>query len=65
MRYALFLPAVLLFAAVVSGASCGGSASETPWPVEPEATQYAPPGESATPPAITEERPDGGKPKRP
>lgn len=35
----------LLFAALLA-ASCGGSSSETPWPVEPETTTLGPAGES-------------------
>lgn len=69
MRHALlFAPALLLAAATAASAvsACGGSSSETPWPVEPEALQQGPSQERALPPAILiEERRDGGKPKKP
>ncbi len=68
MRLALLLSPALILAAA---AACGGSSSETPWPVEPEASQLGPAQESLTPPTITEEK-DGGaslrggaKPKTP
>ena len=64
MRHALlFAPALLL--AVTAAASCGGSSSETPWPVEPEAFSQAPIQETVAPSLITEEARDGGKPKKP
>jgi hypothetical protein len=64
MHHALLLsPALVL--AVAAAVSCGGSSSETPWPVEPEPSQLAPVQENLTLPAITEEREDGGKPKKP
>jgi hypothetical protein len=64
MRHVLLLsPALVL--AVAAALSCGGSSSETPWPVEPEQTQLGPAQENLTPPAITEERQDGGKPRKP
>ena len=66
MRHALlFAPAFLL--AAVAAASCGGSSSETPWPVEPDAVQQGPAQERALPPSIlVEERRDGGsRPKKP
>jgi hypothetical protein len=41
---------VVVFAAtVVAVAACGGSASESPWPVEPEHREGAPVNESAAP----------------
>ena len=68
MRHALLLSPALLLAA----AACGGSSSETPWPVEPEAVQLGPSQENLTPPAITERGdggtvvgPGGGKSKKP
>jgi hypothetical protein len=61
MRTLLLAPSAVLLILV----ACGGSSSETPWPVEPEATQYAPPGENTAPSLITEEHADGGKPKKP
>ena len=64
MRLALLLsPALLLLLA--AAVSCGGSSSETPWPVEPEAAQLGPAGESLAPPSLTEERPDAGRRKTP
>jgi hypothetical protein len=65
MRHALLLFPALVLLAAAAAASCGGSSSETPWPVEPEQSQLAPIQESLTTPAITEDRPDGGKPKKP
>jgi hypothetical protein len=61
MRALLLAPLAALLILV----ACGGSSSETPWPVEPESTQYAPPGENAAPSLITEDHADGGKPKKP
>jgi hypothetical protein len=53
MRHA-FLCAILLPAAA---ASCGGSSSETPWPVEPEPSQVGigPSQENPTPPSLIED----------
>jgi hypothetical protein len=62
-RYALLLSPLVIVALLHGVASCGGSASETPWPVEPEAQQFAPPGESATAASITEV-PDAGRARR-
>jgi hypothetical protein len=45
MRRALILVGCLLGTAL---AACGGSSSETPWPVEPENAALGPAGESAT-----------------
>lgn len=51
---------VMLAAAAVLG--CGGSSSETPWPVEPEGATPGPAGESAErdetelPSEVTDER---------
>ena len=65
MRYAILLPPAL-FLLLAAAFSCGGSSSETPWPVEPEAAQLlGPAGESAAPPTLIEERPDAGRPKTP
>jgi hypothetical protein len=65
-RALLFAPAFLL--AVAAAAACGGSSSETPWPVEPEALQQPPSGpvqETMTPSILTEEARDAGRPKKP
>lgn len=56
-RALLFTPLVIALAALA--ASCGGSSSETPWPVEPDPSVLGPRGENATPPLIEE---DAGKP---
>ncbi len=62
MQARLLLLAVFVTAVVV--AACGGSASETPWPVEPESFKAgAPPQESPGPASITEA--DGGHLSRP
>ncbi len=45
MRRLLILVGCLLGTAL---AACGGSASETPWPAEPENAALGPAGESAT-----------------
>jgi hypothetical protein len=66
MRYALLL-APALVVAVAAAVSCGGSSSETPWPVEPEAfsqNTQTPIQETVTPSIITEEARDAGQPKR-
>jgi hypothetical protein len=61
MRHALLLSLALLVLLAAAAFSCGGSSSETPWPVEPEASQLlGPSGESAGPSSIIEERPDAG-----
>jgi hypothetical protein len=40
------LLAVLTAAAIAAASACGGSSSESPWPVEPEGTAPGPEGES-------------------
>ncbi len=45
--------------------ACGGSSSETPWPVEPLHPVLDPAGESAAAPAIFDSRADAGAPARP
>jgi hypothetical protein len=40
------LLAVLTATAIAAASACGGSSSETPWPVEPEGTAPGPEGES-------------------
>jgi hypothetical protein len=48
----------LVFTAAVAAAvsACGGSASESPWPVEPEHREGAPVNETAAPGAPIDER---------
>ncbi len=66
MRHPLLLVPVLVLVVVAAVAgACGGSSSETPWPVEPEASQLGPTAESATAPVILLDRPDGGRRKTP
>jgi hypothetical protein len=61
MRPALLLGSFLIFASI---AACGGSASETPWPVEPEGPVLGPTGESSARPAAgPADRPDAGRPE--
>lgn len=48
--------ALILGAAVVALAACGGSASESPWPVEPEHREGAPVNEAAAPGTPLDER---------
>jgi len=50
MQRALSFRACLLFV-TLAAAACGGSASETPWPAEPEAPPAGPAGENADEPA--------------
>ena len=64
MRHVLlFTPALLL--AVAAAVSCGGSSSETPWPVEPDPSVMGPRGESATPVVIEEDAGKGAAQKKP
>jgi hypothetical protein len=59
MRPALLFSAAFFATIIALAAACGGSSSETPWPVEPD------PGAIATTPhlqPLTEE--DGGARKR-
>jgi hypothetical protein len=47
--------------------ACGGSSSETPWPVEPEGAALGPSGEAAPAGAAVAEAPaatDGGAPRQ-
>ncbi len=46
----------LFFGAGVALAGCGGSASESPWPVEPEHREGAPVNEAAAPGTPIDER---------
>lgn len=62
MRSALFLASLI---APLALAACGGSSSETPWPVEPDsAAQLGPAGEVGPGAAadLTDTR-DGGAPR--
>ncbi|MBK9261379.1 MAG: hypothetical protein IPM54_16440 [Polyangiaceae bacterium] len=56
LRHSLIALAIVAF-------GCGGSASETPWPAEPEGKVLGPAGETAQPedgrPVVV---PDGGAP---
>ena len=65
MRHAILLAPGLFLLLAAAMISCGGSASETPWPVEPEPAQLAPAGESLTPPSITDDHPDAGRSGKP
>jgi hypothetical protein len=65
MRHALLLSAALFALLAAEMVSCGGSSSETPWPVEPEAAQVGPANERLTPPTITEDLPDAGRSRKP
>lgn len=61
MRPALLLGSSLLIASLA--AACGGSASESPWPVEPDGVALGPAGESSAAPAAGPiEGKDGGPP---
>ena len=66
-RALLSIPALLFLVALVSGAACGGSSSETPPPVEPDPASLGlgPIGETKTAetPTLIEERPDAGRPR--
>ena len=64
MRHALLFTPALLFA-VALAAACGGSSSETPWPVEPDPSVLGPRGESAVPPVIEEDAGHGAAQKKP
>ena len=59
MRRALIL-CVCLFGAAL--AACGGTASETPWPAEPENAALGPAGES-TASTVLDTIPDAGAPR--
>lgn len=65
MRNAIWTASGLLIAGLFV-ASCGGSSSETPWPVEPEATVQGPAGEASPGSAIDDraEPSDAGPPAR-
>ncbi len=58
MRRALLFSPILLAILAAVAASCGGSSSETPWPVEPDPSKLGPSGEAALPPLIED---DAGK----
>jgi hypothetical protein len=60
----------LLVAAVLGASACGGTSSETPWPVEPDEALVGPPGEApgpapaAAPPNEAPEETDAGAPRQ-
>jgi hypothetical protein len=58
-RMILVISGMLLAGVVVVAAACGGSASESPWPVEPDHLVVGPEGEEGRPPP-RKERQDGG-----
>jgi hypothetical protein len=61
MRHVLSIGIVLVVASLA--VACGGSSSESPWPVEPEAALLGPAGEgSASPAAGSTARPDATSP---
>jgi hypothetical protein len=66
MRYAIWISSGL-GAAALAVASCGGSSSETPWPVEPDTAALGPAGEQGRGPAAEEraQPADAGPPARP
>lgn len=57
----LFLVSAAVLAAGAIVAACGGSASESPWPVEPERIVTDPEGEDGRRPSPRNEVPDAGK----
>ncbi len=57
---AIFVISAALLAAGVVAAACGGSASESPWPVEPDNLVTGPEGEEGRRPPRKEQRPDAG-----
>jgi hypothetical protein len=48
---------LLALLALAGAAACGGSSSETPWPVEPVNAEMAPAGESTPPGGANEAEP--------
>jgi hypothetical protein len=65
MRRALLLTPLWIALLAALAASCGGSSSETPWPVEPDPSVMGPRGESATPVVIEEDAGKGAAQKKP
>jgi hypothetical protein len=66
MRYAIWVGCGLWMAGLAV-ASCGGSSSETPWPVEPDTSALGPAGELGSGAAVDERaQPEGdaGAPAR-
>lgn len=61
MRIAFVVGAGLLLAGLV--AACGGSASETPWPVDPQIKPLGPASEQGPGAAVDDkgDAPDGGR----
>ncbi|MEO7329289.1 MAG: hypothetical protein ABI193_11965 [Minicystis sp.] len=61
MRPALLLGSFLILASI---AACGGSSSETPWPVEPEGPALGPAGEGSAKLVVAPaDLPDAGRPE--
>lgn len=52
----------LFVALVFLALGCGGSASETPWPAEPEGKLLGPAGETVQDEGAPQATPDGGAP---
>jgi hypothetical protein len=65
MRYAIWIGCGL-WAAALAVTSCGGSSSETPWPVEPDTSGLGPAGELGRSPAADDavQPADAGPPAR-
>jgi hypothetical protein len=63
MRHALVVSSVLLAALAVLAIACGGSSSETPWPIEPPPSVMAPPSELAPTPIVIDDD-AGAKPRK-
>jgi hypothetical protein len=64
MRHAILLVPGFFLLLATAMTSCGGSSSETPWPVEPEASQLGPTAEGTTPPSLITDHLDGGYRRR-
>jgi hypothetical protein len=60
MRRALLFSPLLISLLIALAAACGGSSSETPWPVEPDPSQLGPSGENAIPTLVDD---DAGRPQ--
>jgi hypothetical protein len=72
---AFFIVFGLTAAATFAGFACGGTSSESPWPIEPEHKDLGPTAEASSfvrsgpaeahPRDDADERPDAGKPRKP